>query len=80
MGARGIRSVVAGVVGVALVAVLAPGGVAVAAPKVDACSALTTDELGAALDSVFQPGSAYNAGTGTSCGFDGIGPVRGATA
>ncbi len=61
------------------VAVAGPTGIAAAAPKVDACSALTTDELGAALDSVFQPGSAYDAGTGTSCGFDGVGPVRGAT-
>jgi hypothetical protein len=63
----------------AAVALAVISGAAVAAPKVDACSVLTTDELGAALDSVFQPGSAYDAGTGTSCGFDGIGPVRGAT-
>lgn len=60
-------------------AVLGVGGVAVAAPKVDACQLLTTDELGVALGSVFEPGSAFNAGTGTSCGFDGVGPVRGAT-
>jgi hypothetical protein len=61
------------------VALAGLGGIAAAAPKVDACQLLTTEELGVALDSVFQPGNAYDAGTGRSCGFDGIGPVRGAT-
>jgi hypothetical protein len=82
--AGGTRSIVAGVAGVVAVVALTAGSAAgavtrAAAPKVDPCTLLTTDELGVALDSVFQPGSPYQAGTGTSCGFDGTGPVRGAT-
>ncbi len=55
------------------------GGTAGSAPKADVCAFLTTDELNAALGSTFQPGSPYEAGAGTTCGYDGIGPVRGAT-
>jgi hypothetical protein len=74
-----LRMVMVGLAVAVAVAGPSAGSAAVAAPEVDACQLLTTDELGVALDSVFQPGSAYDAGTGTSCGFDGIGPVRGAT-
>lgn len=74
-----------------IVAVLTLGGTAIGAvpasaatpkaatPKIGACGLLSTDELGLALESSFQPGSPFDAGTGTSCGFDAIGPVRGAT-
>lgn len=74
--ARWVRLVVT----FALGAAVAFGGTAAgAAPKVGACQLLTTDELSAALGTTFQPGSRYHAGTGTTCGYDGIGPVRGAT-
>jgi hypothetical protein len=51
----------------------------VATPKVGACDLLSTDDLGLALGSAFQAGSPFDVGAGTSCGFDAIGPVRGAT-
>jgi len=54
----------------------APAG---AAPKAAACDLVTTDELDAALGSTFGPGEQYVAGTGVTCGFEGTGPVRGAT-
>jgi len=76
MHARGVRLVVTLVLGAAVAFGAMPAG---AAPKVGACELLTTDELSAALSSSFQPGSPYSAGTGTTCGYDGIGPVRGAT-
>jgi hypothetical protein len=73
---QGIRIGVAVVLGASVAFGAAAAG---AAPKPGACELLTTDQLGLALESTFQPGSAYDAGTGTSCGYDGIGPVRGAT-
>jgi hypothetical protein len=76
MHARWVRLVVTFVLG-AVVAFWAPP--ASAAPKAGACELLTTDELSAALSSSFQPGSPYSAGTGTTCGYNGLGPVRGAT-
>ena len=50
-----------------------------AAPKAAACDLVTTGELDAALGSTFGPGEQYVAGTGETCGFEGTGPVRGAT-
>lgn len=67
------------VVSFALGGAFAFGGTAGSAPRVGACDVLTTEELNAALGSTFQPGTPYHAGTGTTCGYDGIGPVRGAT-
>ncbi len=52
---------------------------AAAAPGVRVCDLLTPQELAAALGSTFEPGHAYDAGTGTTCGFDGTGTARGAT-
>lgn len=73
--ARWVRFVVTFALGGAV----AFGGTAGSAPNAGVCEVLTTDELSAALGSTFQPGSRYHAGTGTTCGYDGIGPVRGAT-
>jgi hypothetical protein len=74
--ARWVRPVVTLVLGAAVAFGTLPAG---AAPQAGACQLLTPDELSAALSSSFQPGSPYSAGTGTTCGYDGIGPVRGAT-
>ena len=71
-----VRSAVATVAVLALVFGAAPAGATV---KVGACALLTTDELSAALGSTVQPGSADEIGTGITCGYDAIGPVRGAT-
>lgn len=67
------------VAAIALCAVVAFGGTAASAPRAGVCALLTTDELAAALGSTFGHGPPYQAGTGTTCGYDGIGPVRGAT-
>ena len=60
-------------------AVTLGGAASGASAKVDACQLVTTGELSAALNSTFQPGSPYVAGIGITCGYDGTGPVRGAT-
>jgi len=50
-----------------------------AAPKAAVCDLITTDDLNATFGSTFGPGEQYVAGTGVTCGFEGTGPVRGAT-
>ena len=76
MGTRTLRfaGAVSLVGAVALMA--APVG---AVPKAAACALVTTGELDTALGSTFGPGEQYVAGTGVTCGFEGTGPVRGAT-
>ena len=76
ISSRAVR--VVGVLSLAGVLVLmaAPAG---AATKPAACDLVATDELDAALGSTFGPGEQYVAGTGVTCGFEGTGPVRGAT-
>jgi len=61
-------------------ATVAFGGTAAgAATKASPCQLLTTSELGVALGSTFTAKPPYHAGTGITCGYDGVGPVRGAT-
>jgi len=55
------------------------GTPAVAATKNGPCQLLTTSELHAALGSTFLATPPYHAGTGITCAYDGVGPVRGAT-
>jgi hypothetical protein len=76
MAARWVRIVVMLSLAAAIALVAAPAG---AAPKAAACDLVTTAELDAALGSTFGPGEQYVAGTGVTCGFEGTGPVRGAT-
>lgn len=74
--AHSVRIVVMLSLAAAIALMAAPVG---AAPKAAACDLVTTDELNAALGSTFGPGEQYVAGTGVTCGFEGTGPVRGAT-
>jgi hypothetical protein len=60
-------------------AVAFAGTAAAATPKAGPCQLLTTSELHAALGSTFQAKPPYHAGTGITCAYDGVGPVRGAT-
>jgi len=68
-----------GIVAMLSLAVALAGAPAGAAPKASVCDLVTTAELNAALGSTFGPGNRYVAGTGVTCGFEGTGPVRGAT-
>lgn len=54
-------------------------GARLAATKNGPCRLLTTSELHAALGSTFTPKPPYHVGTGITCAYIGIGPVRGAT-
>lgn len=76
MTARSARIVVMVSLVGAIVLIPAPAG---AVPKAAACDLVTTDELQTAFGSTFRPGESYVAGTGVTCGFEGVGPVRGAT-
>ena len=75
MNARGARLLTV-VLGAAVAFGAMPAG---AAPKAGACELLTTDELNVALSGSFRPGSPSSVGTGTTCGYEGMGRVRGAT-
>lgn len=76
MTPRGSRFVPLLAVAVAVTLGAAPVG---AVPNAGVCALVTIDELDAALGSTFQPGSADQIGTGRTCSYEGVGPVRGAT-